>query len=243
LEARQEVPMPTGKIDYDAIYRGASKFEELIENRPPWDIGEPQPDIVALVAAGDITGDVLDAGCGLGENAVLFAEHGCRVTAFDSAQTAIRRAAELAAVRGVEVDFRLADATALPDFGRRFDTIVDSALFHCLGPVRRRDYVDALRDKAKHGGLLHVLCFSDTRSPVSPAAHRIGEAELRDVLANGWDVVGLRPATICTSLTRTAIERIATAAGRAVDELLESFTVDGQGRYRNAAWLATARRN
>ena len=47
---------------FDAAYRGeAEEFEGF---RPPWSIGEPQPEIRALIEAGKVHGDVLDAGCG-----------------------------------------------------------------------------------------------------------------------------------------------------------------------------------
>ena len=232
----------TTTVDYDAIYRGESPLLELIGDRPPWDIGAPQPVVTELDAAGEITGDVLDAGCGLGENAVFFAERGHRVTAFDAAPNALTRAREAARRHGVDVDYRLADATDLPDFGRRFDTIVDSALYHCLGPTQRRDYIAALRGQVKPGGVLHLLCFSDVQKPLSPTVHHIGAAELRDVFATGWRLTRMRPAGISTSLTRSAIERTAAATARDADEALAGFTVDGQGRYAIPAWLVTARR-
>jgi SAM-dependent methyltransferase len=237
------VALPQGQVDYDAIYRGDSAFGELIEDRAPWDIGEPQPVVRDLVTTGQVNGDVLDAGCGLGQNAVLFAEHGHHVTAFDAAPNALERGRRLAAEHGVDVSFQLADATDLPDFGREFDTIVDSALYHCLNEPQRRDYVRALRERAKPGGVLHLLCFSDARPAVSPAAHHISEAELREVFATGWELEHLRAATIVTSLTRTAIERIAAASGRDAEDMLASFTTDERGRYGTPAWLLTARRS
>ena len=41
----------------------------------PWDIGRPQPAIVRLAEDGRITGEVIDVGCGTGENA-LCPRHG-----------------------------------------------------------------------------------------------------------------------------------------------------------------------
>src|SRR5580693_3382938 len=39
----------------------------------PWDIGRPQPAFVRLADEGRLTGRLLDAGCGTGENALLAA--------------------------------------------------------------------------------------------------------------------------------------------------------------------------
>ena len=57
------------------------RFEEIYQGKPPWDIGKPQNAFVE--AADQITGSVLDAGCGTGEHALLFASRGQRVTGID----------------------------------------------------------------------------------------------------------------------------------------------------------------
>ena len=49
-------------FEFESAYRGdVAVFGGA---RPPWSIGEPQPEIAALIEAGKIHGDVLDAGCG-----------------------------------------------------------------------------------------------------------------------------------------------------------------------------------
>jgi 2-polyprenyl-3-methyl-5-hydroxy-6-metoxy-1,4-benzoquinol methylase len=57
------------------------RFEEAYAGKAPWDIGKPQP--VFVRAADQITGSILDSGCGTGENALFFAERGHRVTGVD----------------------------------------------------------------------------------------------------------------------------------------------------------------
>jgi methylase of polypeptide subunit release factors len=56
-------------------------FETAYAGQAPWDIGRPQPAFVAV--ADRITGAVLDAGCGTGDNALYFAGRGCTVTGID----------------------------------------------------------------------------------------------------------------------------------------------------------------
>ena len=51
-----------------------STFESAYAGQAPWDIGRPQKAFVDV--ADQITGSVLDAGCGTGENALFFAEPG-----------------------------------------------------------------------------------------------------------------------------------------------------------------------
>jgi 2-polyprenyl-3-methyl-5-hydroxy-6-metoxy-1,4-benzoquinol methylase len=62
-------------IDWDAAYRGQGVFE----GPPPWNIGEPQPELAALIAAGQVRSDVLDAGCGCAELSLTLAAQGYTV--------------------------------------------------------------------------------------------------------------------------------------------------------------------
>ncbi len=66
--------------DFEAAYQDGSA---------PRDVGGPQPDIVRLAEEGEIVGDVLDAGCGTGENALYLAALGRRVMGVDAAPSAI----------------------------------------------------------------------------------------------------------------------------------------------------------
>ena len=66
----------------------------------PWDIGRPQPAFVRLAHEDRLSGRVLDAGCGTGENALLAAGRGADVVGIDVAPTAIARARAKAAERG-----------------------------------------------------------------------------------------------------------------------------------------------
>ena len=59
---------------FDKLYRG----EPAAEGAPrptavPWDIRQAQPRLMELEALGGIRGEVLDIGCGLGDNAILAA--------------------------------------------------------------------------------------------------------------------------------------------------------------------------
>ena len=56
--------------------RNETGFDDAYDGTPPWDIGRPQREVVRLAEAGEITGDVLDVGCGTGENSLWLAEQG-----------------------------------------------------------------------------------------------------------------------------------------------------------------------
>ena len=73
--------------DWDDAYRQQGRFE----GPPPWNIGEPQPELAALIAAGKVRSDVLDAGCGVAELSLSLAADGYTVVGLDNSPTAIAR--------------------------------------------------------------------------------------------------------------------------------------------------------
>src|SRR6185436_657513 len=127
----------------------------------PWDIGRPQPAIVRLASEGRFAGNVLDAGCGTGENTLHIASLGLSVLGVDVAETALAMARQKARDRGIEVEFLAADAFELDRLGRRFKTVMDCGLFHTFDSEERPRYVASLASVIEHEGTVYVLCFGD----------------------------------------------------------------------------------
>jgi cyclopropane fatty-acyl-phospholipid synthase-like methyltransferase len=165
-------------------------FENIYAGQPPWDIGRPQK---ALIDVADrITGSVLDAGCGTGENALYFAERGCKVTGIDFLEEPIRRAGRKATERGLSATFLVKDALTLKDWSERFDTVIDSGLFHVFNDEDRRRYVEGLATVLKPGRRLYLLCFCD-EEPGTQGPRRASKKELHDSFAGGWVVESVEP--------------------------------------------------
>ncbi|HEY9246113.1 MAG TPA: methyltransferase domain-containing protein [Candidatus Methanoperedens sp.] len=78
-----------------------SFFNSAYEGIPPWDIGRPQKEFVRLAEDGEISGRVLDAGCGTGENALYIASLGYEVWGIDAVPSAIKKAKDKAKERGL----------------------------------------------------------------------------------------------------------------------------------------------
>lgn len=165
-------------------------FESIYAGQPPWDIGRPNK--VLVDAADRITGSVLDAGCGTGENALFFASRGYKVTGIDFIKEAINRARKKAGERGLPVTFLVKDALTLKDWPEQFDNVIDSGLFHVFNDDDRQRYVEGLATVLKPGGRLFLLCFSDDE-PGEQGPRRVSRAEIEDAFANGWQIESIEP--------------------------------------------------
>ncbi len=182
-------------MDWDSAYRGDGGFE----GPPPWNIGEPQPELAALIRAGKVRGEVLDAGCGHAELALALAAQGFAVVGIELAPTAVAAARRAAEERGLtNVTFVQDDITTFTGFDGRFDTIIDSTLFHSL-PVDLRDaYQQAVFRAAAPGATYYILVFASGAFPpgLDATPNAVDEAELREVVGRYWSIDEVRPAFI-----------------------------------------------
>jgi SAM-dependent methyltransferase len=206
--AQEETTLPERSRTDDPFGGRPPTSHERMTGRPwdasyldgpaPWDTGQPQPAVVRVAAAGGFAGDVLDAGCGTGENALHLAALGLPVLGFDVAQTALAAAREKAAQRGLSAEFIAADAFLLDRLGRRFDTVLDCGLFHTFDDDERPRYVASLASVTEHEGTLYVLCFSDKGPETGP--HPISQDQLRSAFtaSNGWTIAGIEPDRVHT---------------------------------------------
>ena len=172
--------------------------------RPTWDVGRPQGAVVRLARTGLVTGSVLDAGCGTGENALHLAGLGHPVLGVDFAVAAIERAAAKAADRGLPVEFRVADALDLAALERTFDRVLDVGLFHTFEDAERTRYAASLAAALRPGGRAFLLCWSD-RNPFGRGPRRISRREIRATFREGWQVEAIDPEWLDTRLPDSRI--------------------------------------
>ncbi|NES16001.1 MULTISPECIES: class I SAM-dependent methyltransferase [Micromonospora] len=115
---------------------------------------EPNRFVVESVT-GLTPGAALDLAAGEGRNAVWLAEQGWRVTAVDFAPVAVERGRELAAARGVPVEWRVADVTAYRPVPGSYELVLISYL-HLPAPDLA-GVLDSARGALRPGGTLVVV--------------------------------------------------------------------------------------
>jgi SAM-dependent methyltransferase len=228
-----------GLMDFDALHgTGGANLgaDGPVLQVAPWQLDEPQPLIVELADRGEFRGRVLDGGCWVGDNAVFLAGRGLDVTAVDIAPSAIEQARAKAAAAGVDVDFRVADATVLDGLDGGFDTVLDSAMMHCLSDADRQSWLAAAHRVSVPGARLHVLCFPDFVAGAFPLPGNIDEASLRRDIGVRWDIDGMEIRRYTTNLAPAVLRDLVPNAS------MELAVDDGRGRSLLPIWHITATR-
>jgi len=223
---------PTQEM-FESAYRGEAP--EMGEgNRPPWSIGEPQPEIAALIDAGKFHGEVLDAGCGEAAVSLHLAARGFTAVGLDQSPTAVALAREEAAKRGLtNASFDVADISDFTGYDGRFGTIVDSTLFHSM-PVELRDgYQRSIVRAAAPGASYFVLVFDRAGMPADGPVNAVTEDELREAVSKYWVIDDVRPARIHANVPDSFLDGFGAFAGADIRD-------EGNGRKSLPAWLLSA---
>ncbi len=179
--------------------RLSQMFKLMYTFRAPWEIRRPQPAIVDLFKWGQITGKVLDVGCGTGENTIFLAEQGLETVGIDLAGRAIERAwsnvlhLESRTQHPVHIHFEKLDVFSVDKLGQTFDTIIDSGMFHSLPPRQRERFAGLLQKILRPGGKYHMLCFNNKGlSTLFPL--RVTKEEIYRIFREGFTIQGIRNA-------------------------------------------------
>jgi SAM-dependent methyltransferase len=220
-------------MEWDNTYQGDGPFQ----GPPPWNIGEPQPELATLIKNGKIRSDVLDAGCGYAELSLALAAQGHTVVGIDLTPTAIAAATKAANERGLtNATFVQDDITSFGGYDGRFNTIVDSTLFHSL-PVDGRDgYLRSVRRAAAPGATFFILVFANGAFPPGDfGPNTVSEDELRQAVSKYWTIDEVRPAFIHAN--------ISAAIPADAPFTMPTFENDEKGRQKMPAFLLTAHKD
>ena len=157
---------------------------------------ERQAKVLNPLLASGISGSslkILDCACGIGTQAIGFAEHGHRVTASDLSRAEINRAERESERRNLDISFHVSDMTSLQEIAEcDFDAVVamDNALPHL--DVDQLDQAShAIASKLKPDGLfLASIRDYDEVMPQKPTMQSpvfYGEPNNRRIVHQVWD--------------------------------------------------------
>lgn len=229
----------TGELmNWEAAYCEQGAFE----GPPPWNIGEPQPEIAALIRSGKIRSDVLDAGCGVAELSLALAGQGYTVVGIDLAAAAVDKAKQAAKDRELNTaTFVQDDIRSFTGYDGRFNTIIDSTLFHSLPVEARDDYLRCVHRAAAPGAAYYMLALTTAALPPGielpddfpvPIPHLVTEDELRQAVSQYWEIDEIRPAPMHVHLAEVWRQ----VPGFSPD----NYEIDDKGRLKVPSFLLTA---
>lgn len=219
------------------VYADAETARTFDDRRFGGPIGQLVAEIQAKVLA-NFVGSIqnrrlLDVGTGTGRAALLFARGGARVTGVDASEQMLAIARQRAAADGISVDFRIADAHALPFRDRSFDVAVSlRVVMHtpewrrCIAELCRvadriviLDYPSAFSLAAAQAAWRRVL----QRAGVRTEAYRVftDRAVQRELEAAGFTVRSLHRQFVLPIALHKAIgsRRFTKAAEGALDRV------------------------
>ncbi len=165
-------------------------YESSIETQLPWYFPEVDPDIRKEV--GRIKRpqrcQVLDIGCGLGNQSALLSELGFQVTGSDVSIPAILRARSL----HPETTYVLDDITesALPP--QTFDLINDRGCFHILDPKDTAKYLTSIERLMRPKARFFLKVLSTEQGDYDSGPLRFSIARLHEIFSPKFEILKMQ---------------------------------------------------
>lgn len=166
-------------------------FRSVYKEVPPWEVGAPQPAMVALLEKYPPTNPILDLGCGSGDLAIYLAKLGYQVFGIDFVQSAIDSAQSKVVALPPEtrqmVIFQVGDALKPSLLQKKFGAVVDSGFYHLFNAEQCeqliREIASILLPKGRY--YLHEFAI-EFPGPNVPRQVTADELRARFTSDQGW---------------------------------------------------------
>ncbi|MDR0864238.1 MAG: class I SAM-dependent methyltransferase [Candidatus Symbiothrix sp.] len=160
----------------------------------PWDVEQPEAWVVELAGQGKILGNILDAGCGPGRNALWLASAGFNVIGADISSLAIKQAKQKAREQQNRAKFICTNMQTFSKYDNYFDTIIDIGCYHspCAASDRRK-YVENLYRMCKSNAVIYMRAFQTMRLDDGTHINGCTEELIRTDFANFyWEICDMQ---------------------------------------------------
>ncbi len=137
-------------------------WEEAYSDNPPHWAVDLAPSLFAQEFTSELAErlSVLEIGCGNGRDSIFFAKAGLKVTAIDVAPGAIKLAKANAKLAEVKIDFKVANAEALPFEDGQFESVFSLSVLHATD--LQKSMPEVKRVLASEG-LAFIYLYGDTQ--------------------------------------------------------------------------------
>lgn len=154
---------------------GKAFFSAVYQSEVPWEIGDIQPALKALLTAYPPYGTVLDVGCGGGDTAIAIGLLGYEVLGIDFVESAIKKAHEKLRCsknpQPVNIRFICGSGLRPSAYGKDFGVIIDSGFMHLFDDKELKGYFADIYDALAVGGRIYLIEFShEFEIPNAPRA-------------------------------------------------------------------------
>jgi len=155
----------------------------------PWDIGTHQPALESVKYA--FSGSVLDVGSGVCNNSIWISSlpDVTSVTCVEQSHDSVKEATKKVSSK---ISIILGDIHKLANSIGSFDTLLDSAFFHCIkNEDKQKQYLETITPCVKIGGKYVMLVSSDTNPDPwePPLPQRINADYVSKLWSSmGWNI-------------------------------------------------------
>lgn len=164
------------------------------EGNLPWDIQEPDDNLLKLVGSGTVTpGRALEIGCGTGTNALWLARQGFSVLGVDISPEAIEMANQKKDGQPLSCDFAVMDFLKDGHFPQKYDFVYDRGCFHSFhDDIERKRFAAQVSRALAPDGIWASLIGSTEGAPRETGPPRRTALEVIEAIEPYLEIVELR---------------------------------------------------
>lgn len=159
---------------------------------------EPNPTLKEFEHLINKNSQIIDVGCGEGQNAFYLAKNGyCNVTAFDLSENAIAKLNQKCASEKIRLNAFTADLRTF-QFERKYDLVMSFGTLHFVHKADWKAFINSAKEHTCPGGIHIMQIFTDTvpaSDDIAPFA--VGLAKDKEItkMYEDWEILQFKSYT------------------------------------------------